>query len=381
VVENFFYRGEMNADFVAGQTERQEAQEMAGQAGGGTDPAGARSGASSEQTSAGDAFAGGRALAPVVEELLALEVEAASLDADPDGERVCRYPEWDYRLQDHRINWCRVVDRPADRGSDECVSGTLTAHGSMVRLLRRCFEGLRPPAFRRLAGQSDGEDLDIDAVVRRAAEQRAGFEGSDRVYVRHEKKERDVAVAFLVDVSGSTARQIDGGRRIIDVEKESLVLLCEALDAVGDQYALYAYSGQGRGSVEVRTIKAFDDRLGTTTAQRLGGLSPRQQNRDGAAIRHAVAKLKRRDAKTRLLVLLSDGRPLDGDYKEEYALEDTKAALREARRQGIHPFCVTIDREADQYVRRMYGDVEYTVIDRVESLPAKLPRVYRRLAT
>ena len=111
------------------------------------------------------------------------------------------------------------------------------------------------------------------------------------------------------------------------------------------------------------------------------GLSPRQQNRDGAAIRHAVAKLKGREVKTRILMLVSDGRPLDGDYKDEYSLEDTKAALREARQQGIDPFCVTIDLEADRYLRRMYGDVHYTVIDRVESLPNRLPRIYQRLTT
>jgi len=381
-VENLIYRGEMNADLVAGQTEQQEHARMAGQAAGSAEQTGAGTGARREQPSRdGDALGGGRSLPSVVEELLALEVDASPLEADGVDERVRRYPEWDYRLQDHRVNWCRVVERAANRGSDDCVSGTLTAHRSTVRLLRRFFEGLRPPAFRRLAGQPDGEELDIDAVVRRAAEQRAGFEGSDRIYVRHEKKERDVAVVFLVDISGSTGRQLDGGRRVIDVEKESLVLLCEALDAVGDRYALYAYSGQGRGAVEIQTIKGFDERLGTTTAQRLGGLSPRQQNRDGAAIRHAVATLRQQDAKTRLLVLLSDGRPLDGEYKDEYALEDTKAALREARREGIHPFCVTIDRNADEYVRRMYGDVKYTVIDRVESLPLRLPRIYQRLVT
>ena len=381
-VENLFYRGEMNADLLAGQTEQQEHARMDGQAAGAAEQTGGGTGARREQPSQdGDALGGGRSLPSVVEELLALEVDASPQEADGVDERVRRYPEWDYRLQDYRMNWCRVVERAAIRGSDECVSGTLTAHRSAVRLLRRFFEGLRPPAFRRLPGQPDGEELDVDAVVRRAAEQRAGFEGSDRIYVRHEKKERDVAVAFLMDISGSTGRQLDGGRRVIDVEKESLVLLCEALDAVGDRYALYAYSGQGRRAVEVQTIKGFDERLGTTTAQRLGGLSPRQQNRDGAAIRHAVATLRQQDAKTRLLVLLSDGRPLDGEYKDEYALEDTKAALREARREGIHPFCVTIDRNADEYVRRMYGDVKYTVIDRVESLPIRLPRIYQRLAT
>ena len=279
------------------------------------------------------------------------------------------------------MNWCRVIERCAEAGSDDSVSAALAANRSEIKSLRRFFEGLRPPAFRRVAGQADGEDVDIDAVVRRAAEQRAGVEGSDRVYVRHEKKERDVAVAFLVDVSGSTSRQIENGRRVIDVEKESLVLLCEALDAIGDQFGLYAYSGQGRTSVDFLTVKDFDERLGPTAAHRLGGLGPREQNRDGAAIRHAICKLKSREARIKILILLSDGRPLDGDYKAEYSLEDAKAALREARRQGIDPFCVTIDHEADSYLRRMYGDVQYAVIDRVEALPAKLPRIYRRLTT
>ena len=121
--------------------------------------------------------------------------------------------------------------------------------------------------------------------------------------------------------------------------------------------------------------------MGRATAHRLGGLVPRQQNRDGAAIRHATAKLRACEARTKLLVLVSDGRPLDGDYKDDYSLEDTKAALREARQAGIDPFCVTIDREADAYLRRMYGDVRFAVIDRVESLPARLPRIYQRLTT
>jgi nitric oxide reductase activation protein len=292
-----------------------------------------------------------------------------------------QYPEWDTGIQDYRPRWCRVVERPAEPGSDEFVSATLTGQQSVIRSLRRFFGSLRPPAFRRVAGQSDGEDLDLDALVRRAAEQRAGAEGGDRVYVRREKRERDVAVAFLVDVSGSTSRQVEGGRRVIDIEKESLVLLCEALEAVGDQYALYAYSGQGRAGVEFLVVKDFDERLGSLVANRLGGLGPRQQNRDGAAIRHATAKLHAREAKARILFLLSDGRPLDGDYKDEYSLEETKAALREAARKGIDPFCLTIDRNADAYLRRMYNDVQFAVIDRVEALPARLPRLYQRLTT
>jgi hypothetical protein len=390
-VTNWVYRGAMNPEFITRDREQAEQTDgiekewhrMAGLQGGSSEQSGAGQGtARDEQESLGrEVLAGGRSLS-AVEELLALEVEQQPMmESTVDEARAVRYPEWDHTIQDYRVNWCLVVERPAEAGSDESVDATLAIHRSAIASLRRIFENLRPPAFRRVAGQADGDDVDIDAVVRRAAELRAGSEGSDRIYIRREKRQRNVAVAFLVDVSGSTSRRLDSGRRVIDVEKESLVLLCEALEAVGDQYGLYAYSGQGRSAVDFLTIKDFDDRLGAATAHRLGGLGPRQQNRDGAAIRHACAKLMARDAMHRLLILVSDGRPLDGEYKDEYALEDTKTALREVRQQGIDPFCVTIDQEADVYMRRMYGDVQFAVIDRVESLPSRLPRMYHRLTS
>ena len=387
-VTNWVYRGVMSPEFITRDREQVERTDeieterdrMAGLQGGTNERTGAGQGTRGEQESMGrEVLAGGQSLS-LVEELLALEVEPQPMPESTAHEaRTVRYPEWDHTIQDYRVNWCLVAEWPAETKSAESVEEILAAHRSAIRSLRRTFENLRPPAFRRVAGQADGDDLDIDAVVRRAAELRAGSEGDDRLYVRREKRQRDVAVAFLVDVSGSTSRRLDSGRRVIDVEKESLVLLCEALEAVGDQYGLYAYSGQGRGSVDFLTIKDFDDRLGPATALRLGGLAPRQQNRDGAAIRHAAAKLLARDAIHRLLILVSDGRPLDGEYKDAYALEDTKTALREARQRGINPFCVTIDREADLYMRRMYGDVQFAVIDRVESLPSRLPRMYHRL--
>lgn len=388
---NWVYRGEMNPDFISrdqspGQedAEGQAPGERVASGGGGSKEQGGgpqRSGGERHDAMS-DVMGGGRALPAVVDELLALPVEERPLaETSGPGAKRIRYPEWDVTIQDYRVQWCQVVEQIAESGSDEAVETALSTHRSAVKSLRRFFESLRPPAFRRTAAQADGEDLDIDALVRRVAEQQAGMEGSDRIYVRHEKKERDVAVAFLVDVSGSTSRQLESGRRVIDIEKESLVLLCEALEAVGDQYGIYAYSGQGRAQVEFSVVKEFDEPLGRATAHRLGGLVPRQQNRDGAAIRHATAKLRACEARTKLLVLVSDGRPLDGDYKDDYSLEDTKAALREARQAGIDPFCVTIDREADAYLRRMYGDVRFAVIDRVESLPARLPRIYQRLTT
>jgi hypothetical protein len=372
------YRGSMNPEFITWSPERFEQQPKPPGLSDSSPKEHVRNG--EQDSRSGDMLRVGRSLPSIVEESLELEVETQSMwESTAPGMRATLYPEWDYRIDDYRINWCRVVEQPADLGSDEFVTATLADQQSLVKSLRRFFEGLRPPAFRRVAGQADGEEVDLDAVVRRIGEQRAGMEGGDRLYIRREKKERHVAVAFLVDISGSTSRQLEDGRRVIDIEKAGLVLLCEALDAVGDQYGLYAYSGQGRAKVEFLTIKDFDDRLGSSTAHRLGGLVPRQQNRDGAAIRHATAKLLTRAVKNRILVLLSDGRPLDDQYKNDYSLEDTKTALREARQRGVETFCVTIDREAEHYLRRMYADAQYCVIDRVESLPMKLPRIYRQL--
>lgn len=393
-VTNWVYRGAMNPEFIR----RRNAEELTKQdqpqsadinrlvsgAGGAPEEAdsGQRGRIRTLTSSESDVLSGGRQLPTHVEELLALDVnQPISADWPGFGDRAIRYPEWDQEIHDYRLNWCRVVERAAEERPDDVVAATLQTHGSVVATLRRFFEGLRPPGLKRVAGQVEGDEIDLEAAVRVWAERAAGAEVSDRIYVRRDRKERDVAAAFLVDVSGSTSRQLDGGRRVIDVEREGLVLLCEALEAVGDQYALYGYSGQGRGQVDFLVIKDFADRLGGQAAHRLAGLTPLQQNRDGAAIRHATTKLLAREARTKLLIVISDGRPLDDGYKDEYSLEDTKAALREAKRRGIHPFCITIDREADAYLKRMYGDVHFTVIDRVESLPLRLPRIYQRLTT
>src|SRR2546425_511302 len=311
-----------------------------------------------------------------------LEEEAgAALPALP-GMRAFLYDEWDGRIQDYRTRWCRVVEQTAPEGTEEFIGLVRSRYGGVVSLIRRYFEGIRPPALRRMRRQADGEEVDIEAVVEALVERKAHVSASEFVYIRRDRRDRDVAAAFLVDLSGSTGQQIGpGGARIIDVEKEGLVLLCEALEAIGDQYAVYGYSGQSRHDVQVLVLKDFDERYGPQVWRRIDAVRPLVQNRDGAAIRHALRRLSERAAKVKLLVILSDGRPLDDAYQDEYALEDTKAALREAKALGVHPFCITVDREARGYLARLYGEVCYLIIDRAESLPERLPRIYRALTT
>ena len=393
-VTNWVYRGAMNPDIIgtkqgdAGESEPSQAP--VGTEGSGITSSnasgGAKEGARPAPTASGVGAADphrGSGMTPdsAADQLLQVGDDRRGTHAAASpSERVFLYDEWDGLIQDYRSRWCRVVEQTAAEATADFAELTLAAHGPAVRLLRRYFESIRPPGLRRVHGQTDGEELDLDALIRRAADHKAGAEPSDRIYIRREKRERNVAVAFLVDLSGSTSRQLEtGSRRVIDVEKEGLVLLCEALEAVGDQYALYGYSGRGRAQVDFVVMKEFDERDRNLPARRIGAVTPLHQNRDGAAIRHATHKLLAREARIKLLVLLSDGKPLDDGYADEYALEDTKRALREARTAGVDPFCITVDRNADDYLKRMYGDVNFLVIDRIAALPERLPRIYQRL--
>ncbi len=388
-ITNWAYRGDMNPDFVrGGVAESDESPDAPEQSGPDLENTGAPSLSpvrrteemetrEAHQDEAGDSVS----QRPVLDEYLHVKGAGDGLLPGPSGqEQAYVYPEWDGGIQDYRLKWCRVVERPGEEAGQDFAQRVLEKHAPAIRVLRRYFETMRPTGLQRVHGYDHGEHVDLDAAIRHVADRRAGIDPSDRIYDRRDKRERQVAVAFLVDMSGSTGRQLETGqRRVIDVEKEGLIVLTEALEAIGDQYALYGFSGQGRHQVDFMVLKDFSDTRRYQTGQRIAAMTPLQQNRDGAAIRHAVQKLLRCPARHRLLVLLSDGRPLDGDYGEEYALEDTRMALREARQQGISPFCLTIDQQASDYLKRMYGDVQYLVLDDILTLPERLPRVYQRL--
>jgi len=296
------------------------------------------------------------------------------------GQKIFLYDEWDAGARDYKPDWCRLVETALEAEDRQFADQTLSEHTGLVSLLRRYFQGLRPQGLRTARRQQDGEDLDLDALTTTMVERAAGQAASDQIYLKRIRHERDVAVALLIDMSGSTNRQLDGGtRRIIDVEKEGLLLLAEAIQSIGDSFAIYGFSGNSRHDVEFFIVKEFEEPFRASVSARIGAMAPRVQNRDGAAIRHATRKLAEQTAQTRLLILLSDGRPLDEDYSGDYAIADTKMALRETKRLGIHPYCITIDTEAQSYLNKMYGDVGYTIIDHVRTLPERLPRIYRRL--
>ena len=301
----------------------------------------------------------------------------------PNGGNV--YAEWDEEIDDYRPAWVRVVEHPTIGGDAGFAERTRGEQGQHIDALRRRFEALRPAAFRRERGQVHGESLDLDRVISARIEHRIGRTPSERIYRQTRRVERSVSVAFLVDLSSSTNEPARfGGKRIIDVEKEALLVTAEALDALGDPFAIYGFSGFSREEVAFYTAKDFSSPYTDAVRAKIGGLTFQMENRDGAAIRHAGKKLLAQSAKTRVLFLLSDGKPLDcgcPKYKDEYAQGDTRMALRELRKQGIQVLCITVDPRGGDYLEEVYGKGNYTVVDDVERLPIQLPHLYQRLTT
>lgn len=285
------------------------------------------------------------------------------------------YNEWDFRRQHYRKNWCAVRELDIKPKYDQFARETLSKYSGLIKHLRKTFEALRDEN-RNLKRQSDGENIDLDSLVEALADTQDGREMPERLFTRMHRVERNIAVCFMVDMSGSTKGWIN------QAERESLILLCETLETLGDRYAIYGFSGIARKRCEVYKIKQFGEIYNEEIKARISAIEPKDYTRMGFAIRHLGQILNDIEARTRILITLSDGKPDDYDnYRGEYGIEDTRRALVEIRRNGIHPYCITIDKEAKDYLPHMYGPAAYTVIDEVRKLPLKVSDIYRRLTT
>ena len=286
------------------------------------------------------------------------------------------YHEWDYQRRHYRKDWCALRELDVPDGEPDFVATTLAKYAPQVVQLKRSFEMLRGED-RLLKRMTHGDDIDLDAVIAGYADMRSGMELTERLFTKRHKAERNLAVMFMVDMSGSTKGWIN------EAEREALVLLAEALEVLGDRYAIYGFSGMTRKRCEIFRIKRFDEPYTAQVRNRIAGIAPQDYTRMGTAIRHLSTLLEGVDARTKLLITLSDGKPDDysDNYRGEYGIEDTRQALLEAHRAGIRPFCITIDHEARDYLPHMYGAVNWTLVDDVARLPFKVTDIYRRLTT
>jgi hypothetical protein len=321
------------------------------------------------------------------------------------------YDEWDYVMGDYRRSWCRLREIPLTGDHGDFYARTLERYSDLLPQVRRHFQRIRPASYKMVRGLEDGEDFDLDRAIEARVQRWIGESPDSRLYKARKKEARDVATLFLLDMSASTDEPIqrevrrhtadddaddwlkawqrkpamsERPRRIIDVNKEALVIMAQALEELGDAYAIMGFSGHGRDNVEFYVIKEFGRELSDEVKARVGAVEPKRSTRMGTAIRHVREKFKDVGSRSKHVILLSDGFPQDFDYGQDrrsnvYGIQDTMVALKELEMAGVTPFCITVDRTGHDYLRQMCQSSRYLVIEDIAQLPRELPKIYEQI--
>lgn len=299
-------------------------------------------------------------------------------DGGPPPAEAFRYDEWDHTKRAHRRDWCTVLKSTAP--FDHAGAASLPRPSvATVKKLRSELEKLLNE--RRWRGrQIDGPEPDLDALVERAADVRRGNASSDRVYLSRRRTHRDFAATILVDMSFSTDSWIDN-RHVIQVARESVLMLGEVLNGIADNVSIAAFSSNTRRDCRFIELKSFDEDW-SRLRSRLPALTPTGYTRIGPAIRHATEELKRTGAKKKLLLLISDGKPTDYDkYEGTYGIEDVRHAIKEAQGAGLRVRSLAIDAEAKFYLPRMFGVGGYQILPHPGMLAPALSKIFIQCLT
>ena len=315
---------------------------------------------------------------------------AKQAQSRPDGQQQGRgpadkgvpYPEWDYRESRYKKNWSWVQEKRLGESNTTETHRLMKQYAGALKRLKKAIQSQKPTRMSPKVKQMDGDEIDLNAVVEYVTEKISGRSPVPAIYRRREQRQREISVILLADMSTSIMQHLpEGGGRLVDRIRAGVLLFAESMEEVGDDYAIAGFCSKYRDNVSYYNIKDFDESYNEDVRAQIGGMSGRLATRMGAAIRHATKHFERVDSRRRLLLLLSDGRPEDYDDggDRRYLHEDTRMAVKEAVAKGVHPFCITVDTMANQYLPQIFGAGHYLVLDQINSLPNKLPEIYLRL--
>lgn len=302
---------------------------------------------------------------------------------EQDGVLAARYPEFDYGSGRERPEWCAVREYRPKSAHDGQIRRLVDERADLIGRLTALIRGARISRQERVRRQSDGEFLDIDACIDAVIARRIGEAPDPRVHGRYQRRNRDLAVQLLLDVSRSAGDKVSGTScSVLDFERQAVALMAQAMADLGDTFAVAAFCSDTREDVRYLRVKNFAQSYDTEATQRLAGLESGLSTRLGAAMRHAAVDLHGQRAYRRLLLVITDGEPSDIDVDDEsYLVEDARAAVHSLRRHGIDAFCIVLHSDAESYADRIFGRRNVVAMSAIERLPEKLPALYFRLAT
>lgn len=291
------------------------------------------------------------------------------------------YSEWDYQIQLERPSWVTVQEKRSGRGELEVIEEIVGRNKQLISRMKYLLDAMQPQGVQRIRKLEDGDELDINAAIMALTDIRMGNQPDPRVMMRSVRKTRDISVLVLLDLSESTNDKVAGkDYSVLDLTREACVLLADAIDKVGDPFAIHGFCSDGRHDVEYYRFKDFDHPYDEQPKARLAGMKGQLSTRMGAAIRHAAHYLRLQRSSKKLLIVITDGEPADIDVRDpQYLRFDTKKSVEEAEKSGILTYCMSLDPRADAYVSRIFGQRNYMVVDHVERLPEKLPMLYAGL--
>lgn len=304
------------------------------------------------------------------------QMEGKEPVADP-----VHYHEWDYQIQLERPSWVTVLEKHAKAGDTKVIDDIIVENKPVISRLKYLIEAMQPQGVQRIRKQESGDDIDINAAIRAMIDIRNGEMPDPRIMIRHVRKVRDLSVLVLLDLSESTNETVRGSdKTVLSLAREATALLADAMNRIGDPFAIHGFASDGRHDVQYYRFKDFGAPYDDKTKARLAGMTGQLSTRMGAAIRHAGHFLKQQPSHKKLLLVVTDGEPADIDVRDpQYLRFDTKKAVEELGRNGILTYCMSLDPHADQYVSRIFGARNYMVVDHVQRLPEKLPMLYMGL--
>ena len=291
------------------------------------------------------------------------------------------YQEWDYQIQLHRPDWATVYERRQPKGDPDDINDILTAYKPIAHRIKQIIDLLTPEGVQRIRGMEDGDEIDINAAVDAMISIRMGEQPNPRITMRNVIKNRDLSVVVLMDLSESTNEAMAGSdKTVLQLTREAATLVSTAINGIGDPFALHGFASDGRHDVQYYRFKDFNQHFDDEAKSRLAGMKGGLSTRMGAALRHAGHHLLKQQERRKLILLVTDGEPADIDERDpQHLRHDTKKAVEELYSNGVLTYCLTLDPNADAYVKRIFGENNYTIIDNVDRLPEKLPTLFASL--
>jgi hypothetical protein len=291
------------------------------------------------------------------------------------------YPEWDYQIQLERPAWTTVQEKRAKLGELVVIDDITAKYKREIHRMKFLLDAMQPRGVQRIRKLEDGDEIDINAAIQSFIDIRLGNQPDPRIMMRSVRKTRDFSILVLLDLSESTNETVQGQEYSVrELTQQACVLLADAINKVGDPFAIHGFCSDGRHDVEYYRFKDFDQHWDEVPKAKLAGMTGQLSTRMGAAIRHAGHHLKLQRSARKLLIVITDGEPADIDVRDpQYLRHDTKKAVEEVARDGVTTYCMSLDPRADNYVSRIFGQKNYMVVDHVERLPEKLPLLYAGL--